>query len=85
MLPRAGAISVAAACIGGDERLASLGIATLSHLGPPPSQRGHGECGSAVVTPDVHPRFVASRVMDAVALRYDAGANDTDRARRILA
>ena len=38
-----------------------------------------------MVTPDVHPRFVASRVMDAVALRYDAEANDTDRARRILA
>ena len=85
MVPRAGAISVAAARIGGDERLARLGVAALPHLDSPPSQRGPGECGSVVVTPDVHPRFVASRVMDAGALRYDAGANGTDRARRIRA
>lgn len=41
--------------------------------------------GSAVVTRDVPQRFVASGVMDAGALRYDAGANHNGRATRTRA
>ena len=73
VFPHARAIAVAPARIGGDEQLASLGVATLAHLLPPPPQRGNRECGRVMVAPDTDPRFVVSHVVDAVGDRLARG------------
>lgn len=65
-LPQATSAAIAAAAVGCNQQVVSLGIAQTTHLAPPTADSFGGEAGRVVVYADADPPLVARNVVDAI-------------------
>src|SRR5947199_7195553 len=69
ILPKATAISVAAAAVRANQKTRGSRVLFLAHRLPPAADAGHRETGRVMIASYIHPSFVAGQIINAIGNR----------------